>query len=223
MTELTQLHYIIEGALLSAGQPLTIDKLLSLFDPHAQPSKAEIQNALDILAIHYQQHSFELKELASGYQLQVKAEFSPWMIKLFEEKTPRYSRALLETLVLIAYRQPITRSEIEDIRGVAVSTQIIRTLLDHEWIHVIGYREVPGKPALYGTTKKFLDHFGLKSLTELPTLPEIRDLSEIEKNVEAQLTQDVAEGDTALSETEGNSAPETFITMPTEENIPHEN
>ena len=132
-----------------------------LFDEKERPSKTEIRQALEAIEQFYQDRGIELKEFASGFQFQVRADLSKWVRLLFEDKTPRYSRALLETLALIAYRQPITRSEIEEIRGVTVSTNIIRTLFDHEWIHTVGYRDVPGKPALLGTTSAFLDYFNL--------------------------------------------------------------
>jgi len=209
MNETTQIHRILEGAIFASGQPISLDRLLSLFDEKEQPSKAELREALQQVACFYQDRGIELKELASGYQFQVKADLSKWIKQLFEEKAPRYSRALLETLALIAYRQPITRSEIEEIRGVTVSTQIMRTLLDHEWVHVVGYRDIPGKPAIYATTKNFLDHFGLKSLSELPTLSEIRSLDEIEKTIEEQFTTDIHDGDSSLKEPIDESILET--------------
>lgn len=201
MSEIKQIHRILEGALFASGQPLSIDRLLMVFDEKEQPTKIEIREALLEIAQAYQDRGIELKELASGFQFQVKADLSRWVRRLFEDKTPRYSRALLETLALMAYRQPITRSEIEEIRGVTVGTNIVRTLLDHEWVHVIGYRDVPGKPAIYATTKKFLDHFGLKSLSELPTLSEIRNLEEIEKTLQGKIEEDIQAGDLSLAGT----------------------
>lgn len=204
MSDTKQLHRILEGALFSVGHPLSIDRLLTLFDEKECLTKTDIQNSLKEMADFYQDRGIELKEVASGYQFQVKADLSKWIRHLFEDRIPRYSRALLETLALIAYRQPITRSEIEEIRGVTVSTAIVRTLVDHEWIHIVGYRDVPGKPALYATTKKFLDHFGLKTLSELPTLSEIRSLEDIEKTLEKKLEADIQAGDTSLAQTEGS-------------------
>lgn len=178
-----QLKNIIEAALLAAGRPLTMDALLSLFDQtsdgDAPPGRDAIQEALGALDTDYLERGIELKQVASGYRIQVRQDYADWMGRLWSEKPSRYSRALLETLVLIAYRQPITRAEIEDVRGVAVSSNIVRTLLEREWVRVVGHRDVPGKPAMYGSTKQFLDYFNLKSLGDLPTLAEIRDIDEI--------------------------------------------
>lgn len=182
-----QLQKIIEAALMVAGRPLTIAHLQRLFEETEQPSSAEIQAALAALREHYASRGIELCEVASGFQFQAKTEFSSWLCKLWEERPPRYSRSFLETLALIAYRQPITRAEIEDIRGVAVNSNVIKTLLEREWIRVIGYRDVPGKPALYGTTKNFLDHFNLTSLDELPALADIKDLDSQEAKLQVQL------------------------------------
>lgn len=166
---------IVEAALVAAGGPLTIDRLLALFPEEEQPSRAEVEQAVDRLRLDYADRGIEIVEVAGGWRTQVRASVAPWVARLWEERPPRYSRALLETLALIAYRQPITRGEIEDIRGVAVSTQIVKTLSEREWIRVVGHRDVPGRPALYATTRKFLDYFGLRSLNELPTLAAIRD------------------------------------------------
>lgn len=175
----TQLKNILEAALLAAGEPLSLDRLLGLFPEESRPDASELREALDALAGDCAERGIELKEVSSGFRLQIKRELAPWVSRLYEERAPRYSRALLETLVLIAYRQPITRAEIEDIRGVTVSTNIIKTLQEREWIRVVGHREVPGKPALLGTTREFLDYFNLKSLGELPSLAEIRSLEMI--------------------------------------------
>lgn len=173
------LKNIIEAALLAAGHPLGLDLLLTLFPEGEQPSREEIRAALDELRNDCAQRGIELKEVSSGHRFQVKQELAPWVSRLWEERPARYSRALLETLALIVYRQPITRAEIEDIRGVAVSTNIIKTLQEREWIRVVAHREVPGRPALYGTTRQFLDAFDLKSLNDLPPLADIRDLEEL--------------------------------------------
>jgi segregation and condensation protein B len=173
--EINQLERIIEGALFTAGEPLPIDKILQLFDESQRPEKQQIKEALQNLIADYNANrGIELKELASGFQFQIKPDLAQWVLRLWEERPARYSRAMLETLSLIAYRQPITRGEIEEIRGVAVSSQMVRTLLDRGWIRLVGYREVPGRPGLYATTKQFLDYFGLKNLNELPTLAEIQ-------------------------------------------------
>jgi segregation and condensation protein B len=174
-----QLKNILEAAMLAAGEPLSVERLLGLFPEETRPGTAELRQALQVLGEDCAERGIELKEVSSGFRLQVKREVAPWVSRLYEERAPRYSRALLETLVLIAYRQPITRAEIEDIRGVTVSTNIIKTLQEREWIRVVGHREVPGKPALFGTTREFLDYFNLKSLGDLPSLAEIRSLDMI--------------------------------------------
>lgn len=176
MLDQPPLKNIIEGALLAAGGPLTLDSLLGLFGTEeAAPTREALQVALATLEEDYHDRGIELAQVAGGYRIQVRKECAPWIARLWDEKPPRYSRALLETLALIAYRQPITRGEIEDIRGVAVSTNIVKTLLEREWVRVVGHRDVPGRPSLYATTRKFLDYFGLKSLNELPTLAELRE------------------------------------------------
>ena len=167
---------IIEGLLLSAGRPLSLDNIIAVFSEDEKPDRQELKAVMDAIAEDCDDRGFELKEVASGFRFQVKQELSEWVAKLWEERPPRYTRALLETLALIAYRQPITRGDIEEIRGVAVSANIIRTLLDREWIRVVGHRDVPGRPAMFATTKQFLDYFNLKSLQELPPLAEIKDL-----------------------------------------------
>ncbi|MGF1526056.1 MAG: SMC-Scp complex subunit ScpB, partial [Candidatus Competibacterales bacterium] len=177
------LKTIVEGVLLAAGEPLSLERLAGLFDD--PPSKAALQKAIDALRLDYRGRGLELVEVASGYRLQVPMPLSPWVNRLWEERPGRYSRALLETLALIAYRQPITRGEIEAIRGVAVSTQIIKTLRERHWIKVIGHREVPGRPALYATTRTFLDYFHLQSLGDLPPLSEVRDLEAIARELDA--------------------------------------
>ena len=168
--EINQLVRILEGALFASEHPLSIDRMQSLFDEVETPDKKTIHEALEQLVGEYSDRGVELKELASGFQFQVKADLAKWVQRLQEDKTPRYSRALLETLVLIAYRQPITRGEIEEIRGVTVNSNIIKTLMEREWVKEVGYRDLPGKPALLATTKAFLDYFGLKRLDELPPL-----------------------------------------------------
>lgn len=169
------LESILEAALLAAGGPLTLDQIQSLFDEEARPARAELLEAIATLRAAYADRGLEIVEVAGGYRAQVRASHAPWVARLWEERPPRYSRALLETLAIIAYRQPITRGEIEEIRGVAVGTQIVRTLTEREWVRVVGHRDVPGRPALYATTRKFLDYFGLRSLNDLPTLVELRD------------------------------------------------
>ncbi|WP_089727876.1 SMC-Scp complex subunit ScpB [Candidatus Thiosymbion oneisti] len=169
------LKQILEGALLAAGEPLTPDRLLGLFPDEERPTRDGVLEVLSSLERDYRDRGIELIQVAGGFRVQVRKETTPWVARLWEEKPARYSRALLETLALVAYRQPITRGEIEDIRGVAVSTHIVKTLTEREWIRSVGHRDVPGRPALYATTRKFLDYFGMRSLNDLPTLAEIRD------------------------------------------------
>jgi segregation and condensation protein B len=176
----TNLKTIVEAALLAASRPVELDALAALFDEGAQPDDAALREALEELARDYEGRGIELREVASGWRIQVRASYAPWVSRLWEEKPGRYSRALMETLAIIAYRQPITRGEIEDIRGVQVSTNIVKTLLEREWVRVVGQRDVPGRPSLYATTRQFLDYFGLRSLEDLPPLAEIRDLVSID-------------------------------------------
>jgi segregation and condensation protein B len=171
-----QLQRIIEGALLSAGRPLGVSELGELFEDFERPANDDIRAALAAVGEACRGRGFELKEVASGFRFQVVQEVAPWIARLWEEKPQRYSRALLETLALIAYRQPITRGDIEDIRGVAVASNIVKTLLERDWVRVVGHKDVPGRPAMYATTRKFLDYFNLKNLDDLPALAEIRDL-----------------------------------------------
>ncbi|HKL50592.1 MAG TPA: SMC-Scp complex subunit ScpB [Wenzhouxiangellaceae bacterium] len=178
--EAEKLKIWLEGALLAAGQPLTLTQLNGLFDEDEQPGHGAIREALALLDAEMSGRAVELVEVAGGYRLQIRRKLMPVVSRLWAEKPPRYSRALLETLAIIAYRQPITRSEIEQIRGVSLSANILKTLQEREWIKVVGHRDIPGKPELLGTTKSFLDYFGLKGLDDLPTLAEIRDLDNIE-------------------------------------------
>lgn len=175
---------IVEGLLLAAGRPLALDNIIAVFSDDEKPDKKELKSVMEAIAKSCDDRGFELIEVASGYRFQVKQELSDWVAKLWEERPPRYTRALLETLALIAYRQPITRGDIEEIRGVAVSPNIIRTLLDREWVRVVGHRDVPGRPAMFATTKQFLDYFNLKSLQDLPPLSEVKELGASEKAVD---------------------------------------
>lgn len=178
------LKKVLEGALFASGQPMSLDQLGFLFDEADRPDNATLRSTLEALVQDYEGRGIELKEVASGFRFQVRQETGPWVSRLWDEKPSRYSRALLETLALIAYRQPITRSEIEEIRGVSVSSHIVKTLIEREWIRVAGHRDVPGRPALFATTREFLDNFNLKSLSELPSLSEIRDLDKINEELE---------------------------------------
>lgn len=190
------LKQIVEAALLASGKAMSLDALQGLFDEMERPEKKALRQVLEELAQEYEGRGIEVARVASGWRIQVRKACAPWVSRLWEEKPGRYSRALMETLALIAYRQPITRGEIEDIRGVSVSSQIIRTLLEREWVRVVGHRDVPGKPALYATTREFLDYFGLESLDDLPTLAEIRDLDTI--NEELNLPEPDGQSDPGL-------------------------
>lgn len=171
-----QIKFVIEAALFAAGRPLTLDRLTELFAGKGDaPDRTTLRRVIDTLAADYEGRGIEIKEVATGFRVQVRRSMSDWLQPLWEERAPRYTRALLETLALIAYRQPITRAEIEEVRGVVVSTNIIRTLLERNWVRVVGHRDVPGKPAMFGTTKEFLDYFGLKKLEDLPPLAELKD------------------------------------------------
>ncbi len=218
-----QLKNVLEGALLAAGRPVTLDQLQAMFEGRKLPEKQLLREIIEELQTDYENRAMEIREVASGFRVQVRTGFSEWISKLWEDRPSRYSRALLETLALIAYRQPVTRGEIEDVRGVSVSTGIMRTLQERGWIRVLGHRDVPGRPAMFGTTREFLDYFGLKSLKELPSLAEIKDIDSI--NVElnfgdedGMLRQDEpifsAEEDTpdfnsAESETDGDALAES--------------
>lgn len=170
---------VVEAALLAAGRPLTIAELAQLFDEDARPSTERVREALTRLAADHEGRAIELREVASGFRLQVRPQFSREVSRLWPERPQRYSRALLETLALIAYRQPITRSEIEAVRGVAVNPNIVKTLMEREWVRVVGHRDVPGRPELLGTTRELLDHFGLASLDELPPLAELKAMADL--------------------------------------------
>lgn len=170
-----EIKYFVESALLAAGRPLNLDQLKGLFDGRSAPEKSQIRQAISSLLDDYEDRGITITEVASGYRMQVKAGMADRLQKLWEERPPRYSRALFETLALVAYRQPLTRGEIEEVRGVSVSTNIIRSLLEREWIRVVGHRDVPGRPELFGTTRQFLDYFGLKKLDDLPPLADITD------------------------------------------------
>lgn len=204
---------IVEGLLLAAGRPLSLDNIAQVFSEDERPDKNELKAVMEAITVECDDRGFELKEIASGYRFQVKQDLSEWVAKLWEERPPRYTRALLETLALIAYRQPITRGDIEEIRGVGVSSNIIRTLLDREWVRVVGHRDVPGRPAMFATTKQFLDYFNLKSLQQLPPLSEVKELdrgeqgSDLEDDLAGQrildLPEDVIdENSVELTETE---------------------
>ena len=176
LTEPRELASLLEAFLLASGKPQSLERLFELFEEGERPEPGVFKKALAHLGKSCEGRAFELVEVASGYRLQVRERYAPWVGRLWEERPQRYSRAMLETLALIAYRQPITRGEIEDVRGVAVNSHIVKTLLEREWIRVVGHRDVPGRPAMFATTKSFLDHFNLKSLDQLPPLAALREL-----------------------------------------------
>lgn len=201
MTEET-LKTTIEALLLAADRPLTTRQLVELLSTQTESLDHDaVRGALQALTEDWRGRGAELVRVASGYRLQVRQDFEPWVARLWEERPPRYSRALLETLALIAYRQPITRAEIEDVRGVSVSTQIVKTLLEREWVQVLGHRDTPGRPAMYGTTRQFLDYFNLKSLDQLPSLVELKDVESMtpELEFEAPQAQSEAPGVTTVA------------------------
>jgi len=185
-----ELKNIIEAAIMVSEEPITIDRLLGMFTDATKPERAIINELLLELEQDYANRGFELKRIDKGYRLQTREEYSPWLARLTAGRPPRYSRALLETLAIIAYRQPVTRGEIEEIRGVAVSTDIIRTLVDREWVRQVGVRDVPGKPALFATTRAFLEYFNLEGLSQLPSLQEIRDMDTIADELNMKLPLD---------------------------------
>ncbi len=186
--EIAEIKHVVEAALLGAGRPLSLDQLGELFAAGSEDiERGMLRAALDELGADYQGRGIELKEVASGYRIQIRQSMTSRLAPLWEQRAPRYSRAMLETLALIAYRQPVTRGDIEAVRGVSVSTNMVRTLLERRWIRVVGHRDVPGRPALYATTREFLDYFGLRKLDDLPPLSEIRDIDDL--NVALELPE----------------------------------
>ncbi len=217
MIEKPELALILEAAIMASNRPLTIDQLADLFPEEERPDGNAIRTALGAISEACNNRAFELKQVASGFRFQVRQSMAPWIGGLWDEKPQRYTRALLETLALIAYRQPITRGEIEDIRGVSVSSNIIRTLQEREWVRVVGHRDVPGRPAMFATTRQFLDYFNLQNLNELPPLSEIRDLEEAAKTlvIPEELAQAIADNTSVhpelnIEEVEERSAQELF-------------
>lgn len=200
-----QLKYIVEAALLAAGKPLDLAQLRGLFGEDHPPEKDELRAAITALEEDYAERAIMVAEVASGFRIQARPSVSGWLRKLWEERPPRYSRALMETLAIITYRQPVTRGDVESIRGVGVTTNIIRTLLERGWVRVVGYRDVPGKPAMYGTTREFLDYFGLKRLDDLPPLADLKDLESLNTQLE------LADPDQAEGEQDGEDAGNRLI------------
>ncbi len=211
-----QLRNIVEAALLAAGRPLSLADLAGLFEEGERPASAALRAALGALADEYESRALQLAETASGWRVQVRAGYAPQVSRLWPERPQKYSRALLETLALIAYRQPITRAEIEAVRGVAVNPNIVRTLMERNWVRVVGQRDVPGHPELLGTTREFLDYFGLRSLDELPSLVELKAMAELSPQLElpgtlgaatlaAAVEEDVPEVGAAEAEAEADA------------------
>jgi segregation and condensation protein B len=214
------LKNIVEGLIMAAGGPLSVEELFRIMQPSNEALEIKmVREIINELVQDYSGRSLELKEVASGWRFQVRNELSPWIAKLWEERPPRHSRAFLETLALIAYHQPITRAEIEDVRGVSVGTNIVKTLLEHDWVRIAGYKEVPGRPALYITTKKFLDYFNLKSLQELPPLIEFTESPEVEEKINALVSSedDMAQVVVDTMEPIIEEEPTTQITIEVEE------
>jgi segregation and condensation protein B len=196
-----EIKHFVEAALLAAERPLSVDQLQNLFDGRMAPEKAEIRQAIATLNEEYEQRGISIVEVASGFRVQVKSGMADQLQKLWEERPPRYSRAMFETLALIAYRQPITRGEIEEIRGVAVSSNIVRTLLERDWCRVVGHRDVPGRPEMFATTKHFLDYFGLKKLEDLPPLADLSDWESLRVQLNLpEVEEDTSEDDDAVHE-----------------------
>jgi segregation and condensation protein B len=206
--EFTRIKRVVEGLLHAADRPLSINEIHALFIEDEVAAKDDIRRAVAELQAEYSDRGFELVQVASGFRIQVRQEIEPWISRLWEEKPPRYSRALLETLALIAYRQPITRGEIEDIRGVSVSSNIIKTLQERNWVRVLGHKDVPGRPAMYGTTRQFLDYFNLKSLSELPSLTDIKDLDSYTPELQLALAAEELSGPVEEASGEEPAAPE---------------
>jgi len=202
-----QLKNILEAILMSAGKPLSADKLVKMFEQEPRPSITQVKKQLKLLQSDCDGRGIELVEVASGFRYQGRQEYGAYVAKLWEVKPQRYSRASLETLALIAYRQPVTRADIEEVRGVSVSSSIMKTLMEREWIQIVGHRDVPGRPAMYATTKQFLDYFNLKSLDQLPTLSEIKDLSKLEP--ELDLDNKLADSTEAVDAKSEPASPES--------------
>lgn len=208
--EIEKLKQILEAALMVAASPVSFDRLHQLFndDGDQAPTRDQLRTVLEELENDYHHSGIELVQVGSGYRFQARAEVASWISRLWDEKRPRYSRALLETLAIMAYRQPITRGEIENIRGVAVSTNIVRTLIEREWVRIVGHRDVPGKPAVYATTRQFLDYFNLRSLADLPSLAELTDIDDLNTDLFADADNETANETARLSEVASSNAPE---------------
>ena len=190
---MSQIKNIVEALLLSSGEPLSADRIHKIINSKKSCTKAEVLEAIDSLKIDYDNKEIEISRVASGFRIQAKSSINDFLNIIYAEKTPRYSRALMETLSIIAYKQPVTRGDIESIRGVSVSSSIMRTLTDRNWIKIVGYRDVPGKPAMFSTTNEFLDYFGLEKLSELPDLPDIKEPQNLSLDLEAETTNEMTQ------------------------------
>ena len=190
---MSQIKNIVEALLLSSGEPLSADRIHKIINSKESCTKAEVLEAIDSLKIDYENKEIEISRVASGFRIQAKASINDFLNIIYAEKTPRYSRALMETLSIIAYKQPVTRGDIESIRGVSVSSSIMRTLTDRNWIKIVGYRDVPGKPAMFSNTNEFLDYFGLEKLSELPDLPDIKEPQNLSLDLEAETTNEMTQ------------------------------
>ena len=190
---MSQIKNIVEALLLSSGEPLSADRIHKIINSKKSCTKAEVLEAIDSLKIDYDNKEIEISRVASGFRIQAKSSINDFLNIIYAEKTPRYSRALMETLSIIAYKQPVTRGDIESIRGVSVSSSIMRTLTDRKWIKIVGYRDVPGKPAMFSTTNEFLDYFGLEKLSELPDLPDIKEPQNLSLDLEAETTNEMTQ------------------------------
>ena len=190
---MSQIKNIVEALLLSSGEPLSADRIHKIINSKESCTKAEVLEAIDSLKLDYENKEIEISRVASGFRIQAKASINDFLNIIYAEKTPRYSRALMETLSIIAYKQPVTRGDIESIRGVSVSSSIMRTLTDRNWIKIVGYRDVPGKPAMFSTTNEFLDYFGLEKLSELPDLPDIKEPQNLSLDLEAETTNEMTQ------------------------------
>ena len=216
--QIEKLQNILEALLISAEKPLNIDKLLGFFEPEDLVNRNDVKQALALIQKTFEARGFALVETGSGFRFQTKEEYKQWVTQHWDEKPAKYSRALLETLALIVYRQPITRAEIEDIRGVAVSSNIIKTLQERDWIRVVGHKELPGRPALLGTTRQFLDYFNLKSLDEMPSLSEIQDIDKLYPELNLGLLKDLAEGADEIDEGQLEDKPMDIFDSEEEDN-----
>lgn len=220
--EATEIKHFVEAALLAAGRPLSVDQLKGLFDGRMAPEKAEIRQAIETLNEEYKDRGIVIGEVASGFRLQIKSSMADRLQKLWEERPPRYSRALFETLALIAYRQPITRGDIEEIRGVSVSSNIIRQLLERDWVRVVGHRDVPGRPAMFGTTKGFLDYFSLKKLDDLPPLADLSDWESLRVQLDLPEVEGAGEADLDIEGAFSPDGHELPVLYPEGEEYPEE-